>query len=65
MSVCDGVNFRINYKIENKYLLEDYKLYNSKYNIDMFNIDILNIEDPFFNDKCFFLLILNLVNICL
>ena len=47
-SVCDGVNVRINYKIKNKEILEKYKFYHSKYNIDIFNI-----EDPFFNDICF------------
>ena len=48
LSVCDGVNVRINYKIKNKEILENYRFYHSKYNIDIFNI-----EDPFFNDKCF------------
>ena len=48
LSVCDGVNVRINYKIKNKEILENYRFYHSKYNIDIFNI-----EDPFFNDNCF------------
>ena len=49
LSVCDGVNIRINYKIKkDEKILEDYRFYQSKYNIDIFNI-----KDPFFNDICF------------